>query len=116
MDTFVDLLREAAGKIGVESARLWPQVVGITFVQSLFLAGLDLACAAGFAVLMVRCWRARPADDDDEAWRRWGPLPVVGAACCGMLSLLCVWAISMQLPGVFYPEAKTVLDLIKAVK
>lgn len=116
MDAFVALLREAAGVVGVEAVRLWPQIVAITFVQSLSLVVLDTGSATLFAVLMRRCWRRHrqlvDRDGDD-----WVPvIPASAAVVCGGLSLFCLWMVTLQLPGVLYPEAKTVLDLIARAK
>jgi hypothetical protein len=49
VDEFDRLITQAANSIGVEAVRIWPQVVGITFVQSLCNSALGLVILlAGF--------------------------------------------------------------------
>jgi hypothetical protein len=61
MTEVIDRLIAAADRVGMEGARLWPDVVRITFVISVFwliatpLFGLALTAAAN--AIRVRLWR-----------------------------------------------------------
>lgn len=117
MDQFADLLKQGAEVVGVQTARLWPQVVGITFVRSVFfsLVAVVLIIVAGLLVKYPITW----ARDDLNDPRSDGGIAFLSIGLGALLAaVVVVSAISLgdNLPGVFFPEAKAVLDIVGRVK
>lgn len=122
MDAFIELLREAGGKVGIEAIRLWPQIVGITFVKSVFwtVATPLLVVAWVVATRWLR-GKARALNAADRDMDRFDTFAVTASAVLlvaigGFLVAALVSDWPNNIVGVFYPEAKTVLDLITKAK
>jgi hypothetical protein len=138
---FMSSLTAAGEVIGTNALRIWPQVVGITYVQSVFYVAV--ACvlilvglvALGVGIRAVFKGFALYADADAvreerqdgrggyEAYQRLrtagdnrhsvGIPLIIGAVIVIIGSTL---SLPDNLPGVFYPEAKTVMNIVKAAK
>jgi hypothetical protein len=137
MTEVIDRLIAAADRVGMEGARLWPDVVRITFVISVFwliatpLFGLALTAAAN--AIRVRLWRWADAEiakedarreqqrktgqhvssirDDEGAWIVKIGSGVLLAAVVVVSCWTTLTFTPNNLAGTLYPEAKTVLDL-----
>jgi hypothetical protein len=113
----IDRLMAAAERIGMEGVRLWPDVVRITFLTSLFWAIVDPLIVAALAYGTLRLYRGAMADAvdsfDREGVRIFSALLFV---CAGLIAFLALSYWPGALSGVFYPEAKTVLDLAKGLR
>jgi hypothetical protein len=108
------LLTKAAQSIGVEAVRLWPQMVGITFVRSVFTAALLVAVLI-WGVVLLRKYLAYigPVLAGKTELFDLEPFTVIiGGSFVASLILLPLLLMPDALAGVFYPEAKTVLDLV----
>jgi len=115
---FMQNLYAAARALGLQAERLWPQLVGITFVKSVTW----VVAAVLWMIASVYYWhRFRPAL---LAWdktlgsdaRGMGVVAVVLLGGMTIFFLMTGFStILNSLPGVFYPEAQTVLDLLKEV-
>jgi hypothetical protein len=113
---FATLLTNAATSLGFEAARLWPQVVMITFVKSVWsivIFNVMLIPAIAFPIRVWRWFRAQPdtwEHSDDVGW-------FIGAVGASVI-FLGVYLASMPeaLVGVVSPEAKTVMDIVHSAK
>lgn len=113
----LDALMRAAQQIGAEGIRLWPQMVGITWlkgVASLVGGPLLALLFAGVAAASARV--AANADSGE-----WAEIPgVMGAVLAGAAALtvtiIVLVTLGDSLAAVFYPEAQTVLNLAKSIK
>ena len=114
-------LQKIAGSLGVEAMRLWPQIVGITFVKSVFyvaLAAFLLVAAPIVAgVLSPKMWKAAKSmreDSEERMLTQMGSF-IVWIVTVGIM-VVAFSSIPENLPGVFYPEAQTVLDIAAKLK
>jgi hypothetical protein len=113
---FATLLTNAATSLGFEAARLWPQVVMITYVQSLwsiFIFNVMLIPAIAIPIKAWRWYRAQPKDwehSDDVGWF----IGAVGASV--IFFVIYLGSMPDALVGAFTPEAKTVMDIVKNAK
>lgn len=109
----VEFLEAVGRSIGTETARLWPQIVGMTYVTSLFWAiTLPTLTLASVVVTLVAFRRVRQWEYPD------GTNSV--AVCVVLVALLLVTASLIEVPGhiagVFYPEAMTLRQLAEGFK
>jgi hypothetical protein len=129
MDKLVDLLGKAAEIVGVQAVRLWPQLVGITFVQSVFWSVVSVVAIV--AVIWAECWFGFKAFPRLWKWAVEGESsPYSDGGCyvavtflvlvAGIAGALFLWgllsALATNLPGVFYPEAQAVINLARQLK
>jgi hypothetical protein len=113
---FAALLTNAATSLGFEAARLWPQVVMITFVKSVWSIVIFNVMLIPAIALPIRTWKwvkAQPNTweySDDIGW-------FVGSLAV-LAGFLFIYLVSMPdaLAGAFAPEAKTVMDIINSAK
>lgn len=122
VDRAIGMVAQAAERLGYEGARIWPQMVGITFVQS--LCGLILGPLVLLAAIIGyrRLWARREAEkallserghysalDEDMAA---GMLMIFGGIGVVLLGAFVVLTIPGLVSSVIYPEAATVLKLV----
>jgi hypothetical protein len=130
-----------AEQLGFQAARIWPQVVMVTWITSLFWTIVDplLICAA--AIGIVRVWRyawgavARANNAYDEAVAVAGKGPysshvsrfdydpswvvitcIVAATAMFIGATAALIAFPDQLAGTLYPEARTVIRIAQGLK
>ena len=112
MEQFVALFQNVAEQLGMQAARLWPQVVMITFVKSLTNVVGELLIIVTSAVTIRRvwpwAWHITDESGDNGTLFLASGLTAVGV----ILSLIMLADLPNQLSGTFYPEAATVLRLI----
>lgn len=106
-----DLVVHIASQLGFEAARIWPQMVLITWTKSLCYLIIDLVVIVGLLVgvpIIVRRCYARWDQSGDE-----GPLLLlVGTVFVGVVAMvIAVLDLPGEITGVMWPEAKTVLQL-----
>jgi hypothetical protein len=114
MSEVIDRLIAAADRVGMEGARLWPDVVRITFLTSVFWAVETPLMVAAILYGAYRVHRgftgaADEADVYDRDMVRFFCVMTWGVCAAVAFSMLSYWPNSLS--GVFFPEAKTVLDL-----
>lgn len=105
-------LTAAAERLGFEAIRIWPQVVGITFVRALFWTVVSLTLLALLIVALVRLWqhakhRFEATKNDDE----WSSAIIISTVLLAFVIFI-LFQLPDQLAAVFYPEAATVLRLM----
>lgn len=127
---------ELARKLGLEAARVWPQVVMVTWVTSLFwaVACPVLVVASGVAIWRIIAWAHSTITSNEAAFKAAKAnasgyvssfdydsmnaylvcIPVVLIAVMVALVALVSWPDNIA--GALYPEAVTVLKLAKGVK
>ena len=116
-------LQGAAEKIGIEAARIWPQVVFVTFLQATVGLSLKLIClGVSGVVLLFSTWRFRKAWAARESgcWNEpasffwWWPM--TGAlAVFGLCVVVLISTASDDVVGILAPEIATVERLTKQV-
>ena len=111
----MDALMKAAQQIGMEGVRLWPQMVRITFLgnlASLLMASALVAAGIVGAVVLLRT-------DWDAADQAMVKRCIVGSVLL-FIGVLAGFTLVVSSPswlsGIFYPEARTVLDLASRIK
>lgn len=117
MEELTKLLAEAATKLGIEAARLWPQLVLITFIKSAFWSAVLLLFLATGPLIWVSRFRFMVVHWDEEDI----DFPTIFVTLSVLITfpfigLIALVVLPNQLAGVFVPEAITVLDLLKQVK
>jgi hypothetical protein len=131
------VVARVAEQLGFQTARIWPQVVMVTWVTSLFWAIADplivVAAVVGIVLLARRTLAeiastriaydkavadkpgsyAYKSDYDAMGWT------MTGAMGCLLLAFVASIALSHfpdQLAGALYPEATTILRIAKGLK
>lgn len=126
------LIIDMAQKLGFTAERIWPQIVMLTYMKSLFFTILYPIEVAAYVVaerwywrLFMRKGRAYEARNKGLADYQRENDDYLAAMCIGglvvsvllgfvMLVIIADWP--YQLGGALYPEARTVLDLVKSAK
>lgn len=113
----LDEMVKAAEAIGVQGVRLWPQLVGITFVKSLAWSVIIPIAWIVMGILALRVFKwlrsydeAMPKGSSDKGFPTF--VAVAGIICWLVLVLITFDLFAGHVAGVFYPEAATVLDLL----
>jgi hypothetical protein len=135
LNRFMDLLVQAADKVGMEGARLWPQIVLVTFVTNLVgliivlaveaLLVVGTACLIRLSVTNIRAENRRKAEDQangryhsytDYSTDGWYVLATIPTICTFVVGLFLLILIPNLVAGVIAPEAVTVLNIVKGAK
>lgn len=109
-------LQKLAGVVGVEAIRLWPQVVGITFVKSVFFVAVALLVmiAAFISAILLN----KRIEVDFSGYN--GGDRLFMKCMVWMVAIVVIFISLATLPdnlsGIFFPEAKTILDLAASLK
>ena len=112
----LDEMIKAAEAIGVQGIRLWPQLVGLTFVTSVFkcgvasLVGLFLLYAMFAYPKRLFAWN-KTLTGEDAGWGIAFAVVSVVACIFGLAGVVSV--IGSNIGGIFFPEAQTVLNLLE---
>lgn len=109
MEKVAELVAAAAAKVGVEAARVWPEMVRYRWVTAVAeLIGLAFATL----VLSVLLWRSMvlyKRSYEDEVW-------LVAVVLSGLLLLVCLGAVTIVGPTIvgtiIAPEASLVRSLL----
>lgn len=120
-DRVAQVIVDSAEKLGFAVERVWPQIVMVTWVTSLFwlivLPLVMIVCSAG-GLIWYRRARAYFADSDHDYETE--PLYVIVSVVIGFGIFVIVGAAVGSLPtylaGFLFPEAQTVLNLARSVK
>lgn len=113
----LDEMVKAAEAIGVQGVRLWPQLVGITFVKNLAWAVFIPIVWIVIGVLVLRIFKwlraydeALPIASADKGFLTF--IAVISIIAWILLVFITFGLFATHVAGVFYPEAATVLDLL----
>ena len=130
-DKAVELLRDIADKLEMEFARVWPQIVLVTWVQSIcyliintfLVVGCSIAIVKIITATMAHVRRQEKAYTEAQAKKTvystdFDSMGHVFAAGCAVVVLGLIWFFALsvwptQLSGVLFPEAQTVINLAK---
>jgi hypothetical protein len=104
----LDLIRDAAAKVGIEAARLWPQMVVLHWVESI-VAVVTMIFFATLASVGLR-WAWRHLDDYED-----GAHLVMGASLVVLLMLSFTFFLDgpRLVATLFAPEAALALKLVR---
>lgn len=108
MEQFAELLREAAVVLGTEAARLWPQIVLVTYIKALAGLVMFLLLVGIGAVVAVLTFKVK-----DEMMSVVAALSIfiwVLIAACAFFALPGIFA------GIFAPEGQTALNIINGLR
>lgn len=112
MEELAKLIAEAAQGLGIAAERIWPQMVYITFITSLFWLVTHILLLVGESVLIAKLigyLRGEMKKVESDG----GFYALVAVALLGMAAFISIACLPNVLAGVLAPEAVTVLDLIK---
>jgi hypothetical protein len=121
-----ELIVRAAEQLGYEAARIWPQIVMITFVQSLFWLVVDPLFWLMYVVLGLKifgAWKQFKVRHDENEFSDRGDFILGSVAVWALFVVLGLLVMSATLPyypsyvsGVLYPEATTVMNMARGLK
>ncbi len=111
MEQLAKIVAEFAGKMGIESARLWPQIVMVYYLKNL------MRLVLGLPLIIILGWSAwRFARQAGEATFEEQGIPAIIAISCGVLALFLALPYIVNFAGmvaaVFWPDASMVLDML----
>ena len=109
MEQFAELLREAAVVLGTEAARLWPQIVLVTFVKALAsLIGLVFLFICISALFMF----GRGLKDENDK----GTIYLGGTILLAVFIMIAIVGFPNICAGIFAPEGQTALNIINGLR
>jgi uncharacterized protein YacL len=119
MEKFFEQLAIITEKLGFTAERVWPQIVQITFVQSLteLVIGLVFFVLSLFVFrelvkLSIRKVREAVNDEHDH----YIAFAVLSGVVVALLGVLFLTQLPSNISGVLFPEAMTILEMLKSVK
>lgn len=121
-DRMVNLISQMAERLGYEGARLWPQMVAMTFVRSLCWLVVDPLIVLASVMIVRKLWGMRQAErqrivqeghyHSSVDTMGWDMVVTITSVACGVLSGIALCSMPGALTGVLFPEATTVLHLV----
>lgn len=124
-DKLAEAIAQLAQRLGIEAARVWPQMVAMTWTQAL----VGLVTNTGVLVLILglglwlarRWWRAKKDDgggggDDSDAVFLFGMAASLVAIVCLISAIVYLSWLPDAIAALAYPEPTTIRDLLRAVK
>lgn len=114
MDQLGQVLAQVASQLGLAASALWPQLVAVTFYESLAWAVLDplILAAMTWAAFRVAPWVIEHGGWDDDFNGAAVFVVVIGGACYLVLFALIVTGYPDVLAGVFAPQGMTAYRLL----
>lgn len=116
------LIIQTAEKLGMEAARIWPQVVMVTWVRGVFWSVVDpiifVLCVIGLIKLIrvgIEEYQREKVYYLDDSMGLFIFLTFGGVGLI-FFTLLSLISWPDQLTAAFYPEAVTVMNLVKLAK
>lgn len=113
----LDEMVKAAEAIGVQGVRLWPQLVGITFIKNIAWSVFIPIAWIVTGVIVYRVFKSlrefdttlKPNDEN----KGFPTFVAIGTVVCWMVIIFATFGtFAYHISGVFFPEAATVLDLL----
>lgn len=110
----INALVAASDQLGFHTARLWPQVVAITFVKSLtvLLALLTAGLMSTLVANHARLKQSQYEGSSEDLWTLWSLILIISTAISVSTLLIFLTVLPDNIANIIYPEASTVLHLI----